>query len=127
MTEEIDEDVKVIIDVLPPSSKDKAYETLKLSNKRESLLEETTPTKAEVEVKIEIDSKPAKEHENKMTNKGIIVEMEEPCLNSCPQKPLPHFKSSLATGFPPKPPLYLLMQRKRFRGPNLECVWQNYF
>ena len=77
VTEDIKEDVKVVIDVLPPSSKDKAYETLKLSNKRESLLEETTPTKAEVEVKFEIDSKPAKELENKMTNRCIIVETEE--------------------------------------------------
>ena len=33
-----------------------------------------------------------------------MVEMEEPCSDSCPHTPLPLFKASLATGIPPKPP-----------------------
>ena len=33
-----------------------------------------------------------------------MLEMEEPCSDSCPHTPLPLFKASLATGIPPRQP-----------------------
>ena len=113
VTKEIEEEEKAVIKVLSPSSEDKTYETLRLSNKKESLLEETTPTKVQIESRIEIDSKPGEEFENKMTKKRVMVEMEEPCSDSCPHTPLPLFKASLATGIPPKPPPIFVNAKER--------------
>ena len=65
MIKETEEEGKAVIEVLSPSGEDKTYETLGLSNKKGSLLAETTPTKVWIEPRIEIDVKSGEEIENK--------------------------------------------------------------
>ena len=82
---ETEDEGKAVIEVLSPSSEDKTYETLGLSNKKESLLEETTPTKVKIEPRIEIKS--GEEIENKKIKEENLP--QKSWLKNGPKKSLP--------------------------------------
>ena len=114
VTDDIEEDTKVAIDILPLSKKDEPCDTLQLPNGKVPQLEETTPNKTGVKVELNVDSEQAKDLKPKVSDKGILAEMGESFLSSGLQTSPPLLQPSLTTGVPPQTPPLVIKKPRLF-------------
>ena len=73
VTDDVEKDAKVAIDVPSPSEKEEPCDTLQLPNGETTQLRELTPNKKAVKVDLNDDSEQAKDLKPKVSNKGILA------------------------------------------------------